>query len=479
MRTLILLLIVTTAMLPAHASQYSPRDYGAAGDGETLDTAAIQQAIDAASEAGGGTVLLQSGRFLSGTLVLKDGVTLQIAGDAILLGSTNLDDYPRHVPELRSWTDRYTERSLLWAEHARDIALVGPGMIDFQGEAFEGGYKDRPYGIRFVTCQGVRVENIHLRNAAMWMQHYLGCEDVIHRGVRVWNHANKNNDAIDIDGCRNFLLEDFVSDTDDDGITIKTTSHRPNENLTIRNAVVSTFCNAVKFGTETIGDIRHVSIENVWVKPSAAEELTYGTKMGQSGLSIETVDGSILEDVTVRNMVIDGSQMAIFLRLGDRGRTPTEGEPRKSPGALRDVLIENVRARPSQPMGCSISGVTGAAIENLTLRNITLTHPGGGTEADIVRDFDEKREHYPTYNMLDHRHPGHGFFFWHVDGLTLENLRVTAESPDARPTYAFENVSRVTVDSEPMTPDKAADLRAYHFLESPPAPADGEPGEPQ
>ena len=160
-------------------------DFGAKGDGETLDTPSIQAAVDACAERGGGTVRLRGGTFLSGTIRLRSRVTLFIDAGAVLLGSTDLDDYPSKVPAFRSFTDTYTERSLIYAEKAEGIAIRGRGVIDGQGRAFRGPFKKRPYLVRVIECRNVRVEGVTFRNAAMWVQHYLACEDVVEPGDRI------------------------------------------------------------------------------------------------------------------------------------------------------------------------------------------------------------------------------------------------------------------------------------------------------
>src|SRR5579872_6581641 len=152
------------------------RTLGARGDGVHLDTAAIQSAVDACGEAGGGTVWFAPGRYRSGTIRLRHRVTLHLAAGATLLGSTDLADYPPMVPKLRSFTDTYTDKSLIYAETLTGAGLEGDGAIDGQGASFAGPYKVRPYLIRFVECRDVSVRDVELRDSPMWVQHYLACE---------------------------------------------------------------------------------------------------------------------------------------------------------------------------------------------------------------------------------------------------------------------------------------------------------------
>jgi polygalacturonase len=175
----VLAAITLTLACPADAAEISVADYGAAGDGKTLCTAAIQKAIDACASQGGGSVRLPAGKWLSGTVLLKSHVTLYLEAGCTLLGSADPKDYPENRPKIRSFTATYTCQSLLFGENLDNIAIRGRGTIDGQGCNFKWAeHKNRPYLIRLVGCRDVLVEDVHLRESAMWMQHYLACDRV-------------------------------------------------------------------------------------------------------------------------------------------------------------------------------------------------------------------------------------------------------------------------------------------------------------
>jgi len=238
---------------------YSIAEKSAVADGKTVCTNAIQSAIDAAAAAGGGTVLVPPGMWCTGTLVLKSFVTLHLEPGSTLSGSTQLADYPEHIPALRSFTDCQVSRSLIYSEDADHIAITGSGTIDGNGGSFPQKYgdtdKQRPYLIRIISCRDVRVENVHLRNSAMWMQHYMDCDRVQVRGISVYNHSNYKNDGLDIDGCRDVNISDCQIDADDDGLCLKGTFQKSAENITITNCVLRSHCTALKFGTESCLDL--------------------------------------------------------------------------------------------------------------------------------------------------------------------------------------------------------------------------------
>ena len=313
------------------------RHFGAKGDGTTLDTRAIQSAIDSAAVCGGEIVVLPPGRYLSGTLILKNNVALHIEKGAILLGSTSLDDYPQYVSHYVSHINRYSSRSLIFAEGVENISISGEGTIDGQGSlenypATETetlmGITRRPYLIRVISCKGVKLSDIHLRNSPAWTQHYLDCENVFIDGIDVYNHGNYNNDGIDIDNCRQVRIVNSHFNTDDDAICFKTTNATGRcENVVVANCVIAANCNAMKWGSETNGGFRNFTITNCTFR--RAEEPTIYDRPHRTlgGLAIETVDGALLENFNISNISMYGVMTPIFIRLADRGRNYYDGGP--------------------------------------------------------------------------------------------------------------------------------------------------------
>ena len=267
---------------PTGQAGFNVRDHGAAGDGTHLDTKAIQDAVDACARAGGGTVLVPAGAYLSGTIVLKSRVTLHLDAGAVLLGSKNLQDYPSLVPALRSFTDTYTDKSLIYAEGLQDIGISGRGVIDGQGAAFKGPYKLRPYMLRFVSCRNVSVTDVSIKDSPMWVQHYLACEELNIHGIGVHSSVNVNNDGIDIDGCQRVRISDCEITSGDDAIVLKATADRPCKDVVVTNCMLSTPCNALKLGTESNGGFENIVIQNSAI---------YNTRL--AGIALEMVDGGV------------------------------------------------------------------------------------------------------------------------------------------------------------------------------------------
>jgi polygalacturonase len=402
--------------------------YRVSPDGSRLQTKDLQAAIDTCAKSGGGTVYFPPGRYLSGTLFLRSNVTLHLDAGATLLGSSNLADYPPTVCAFRSYTDNYTDKSLLYAENVESIGLEGKGTIDGQGASFKGPYRVRPYMIRVIGCRNVRVSGLSIKDSPMWVQHYLGCEGVHIQGITVRSRVNANNDGMDIDCSDRVRISDCDIWSGDDAIVLKSTADRPCRHVTISNCVLSSACNALKLGTETNGGFENILIDNCAI---------YDTRL--SGVALELVDGGTLERVTVSNLNMTRVGAPIFVRLGDRARPFREGGPRPPVGKLRQVILTNIQAAGASPVGCAVSGIPGHAIEDLTLENIRLMFEGGGQPAHPHGQVPEHPEKYPEHHMFGAL-PAYGFYFRHVRDLRLRNVQLRTSQPDPRPAMLCDDV---------------------------------------
>ena len=289
----------------------------------------------------------------------------------------------------------------------------------------------------------------------MWMQHYLNCDLVTIENITVYNHGNKNNDMIDIDGCRNVVIHGCVGDSDDDGITLKSTALAPTENVVISDCIVSSFCNAIKMGTESLGGFKNIAVSNCLIRPSSEPEQIYGRREGLAGIALEIVDGGVMDGVAISNVSIHGSTAPIFIRLGDRGRTPRPGLAKSPVGELKNVSISNIVARQAGAVGCAISGVPGSRIENVTMSNIQLQFVGGVDSTLFTADVPEHEAKYPECTMFGVL-PAFGFYARHVKGLTLRDINLFYENDDHRPALMLDDVTDLHIDHLKAPGDLAA-----------------------
>ena len=422
----------------SHAAVHDITAYGAVADTTRLSTSAIQRAIDACNAAGGGEVLVPAGDWKTGSIFLKSNVTLRLENGATLYGSTDIKDYIPVKTDYVSLRTHTPTIQLIHADKARSVAITGQGTIDGRGAAFPKLTWDdegitRPHLLRFIQCSDITVSGITLRNSGCWMQHYLACDRLKIQGITVYNRNNYNNDALDLDGCHDVVVSDMIADSDDDAITLKSTSPRLCEDITISNCTVSSHCNGIKLGTETNGGFRNIIIRGVTVKPSADQSTQffgYDGGIGHSAISLEIVDGGTMTNVDIADITIRGTQCPIFIRLANRARAYSPDVPVENIGSISGIRLHDILIDDAGPGGSSITGLAGHPVRDVELRDITIRHAGGQPETPAPTD--EKAADYPESTMWGIL-PAQGFWLNHTDGVRISNLHVIPATPDARP----------------------------------------------
>ena len=442
---------------------------GAKGDGKTMDTKAIQSAIDQCHQAGGGKVYLPNGTFLSGTLYLKSNVTLYVEAGATLLGSANVNDYPIIPSKYPSYTgELVTNKMLIYAEDARRISIQGRGTIDGRGDDFNGPYlspsfSGRPRIIHFRNCENVQVRDVTLYNSGSWVQSYQSCKNLVIDGITVDSRENKdiekpryatvrgrNTDGLDLVDCERVRIANCYINSGDDAICLK--SFSPDEacrDITITNCIVSSNASGIKIGTETSGAFEDITIQNCVV---------YDTRV--DAISIMTVDGARVERINVSNITVRNIKgAAIFIRLGARNRPYRKNAKINAP-ILRDVLINNVQGTRIGGASCSVTGLPGLEVENVVLSRINLEFEGGNypvaidqsttssTPApmspaavlqDINREIPENPKAYPRGVMFG-RLPAYGFYIRHAKNIRLDQVQLRFAQEDYRPALLCDDV---------------------------------------
>jgi polygalacturonase len=428
-----------------NAQDFNITNYGAIkNDTSRLNTMAINKTVEACFTAGGGRVVIPSGYYKSGTIILKNNVELYLAAGAVLFASKNHRDFPRQAqPAYRSQKDPGGWYALIYAEGASNIGIRGKGTIDGQGASQQpqpellGGDRDgRPRNILFISCKDVSIEGITMTNSGNWNQHYLNCEDVIVNDIRVFNHSNKNNDGIDIDDCSRFILSNSIIDSDDDGIVLKSTGNAGCKDIVITNCLVSSYTNAIKCGTESTGGFKNIAISNCVIKPTrSAVASKFGLpRLGIAGISLELVDGGIMEGVNVNNVVIEGTQCPIYVRLGNRARKHVDNAPVPPLGQMKNIQINNITAYNTGNFSSSITGLPNSKIENISLNNIRIINKGGIKNGDYLVDYTKVKEDekgYPQPTVWGNL-PSYGFFIRHVKNISLSNVTLGSLEHDIR-----------------------------------------------
>ncbi len=422
------------------ATVYRVEEYGAKNDGVTVNTLAIQKAIDDCSANGGGTVLFSQGDYVTGTIELKSDVMLKVAEGARILGSLDLKDYPEKVEQFRSVaSEQHRYRlSLIYAECVRNVGICGKGEINFRGERenFPGpetatAIEGRPFGIRMIECSNVVMDGIFLHNAAAWMQCYLYCENLLFDGMKVINQVNYNNDGLDLDGCRNVIVRNCYIRSEDDAFCLKGASGMPNERMLVENSTFYSTCNAFKFGTDTQGDFRDIYARNLTLGSFPDRKESFRDRDDCStGITLETVDGGAVENILIEDVTISRARCPIYMYIGDRMRV-LEGREKKV-GTLGGVVVRNVTGTDNRIQGSLITGLPGHTIKDVVLRDIDLQCVGGGTEEMTVREVPLRTPYPDAQEYLRDGLPAYGFYIRHAENVEMQNVKVTPLTTDKR-----------------------------------------------
>jgi polygalacturonase len=456
-------------------SFFDVRRYGATGDGKTVDTPAVNRAIEAAAAAGGGLVVFPAGTYLCFSIHLKSRVHLELQQGCVLLAAdsplpgeqTGYRGGAYDAAEPKTAWDAYQDyghnhwhNSLLWGEGIEDISITGPGLI--WGKGLSNGRGRKGDGAPFIAeqagvgnkaialknCRNVLLRDVSILKAGHFGLLLTGVDNVTIDNLKI----DTDRDGIDLDCCQNVRVSNCtVNSPWDDGICPKSSYAlgyaRVTRNITITNCFVTgcyelgtvldgTFrkfeagsgvwqTGRIKCGTESNGGFINITISNCVFE-------------GCQGYALESVDGALVEDITITNTTMrDLVSSPVFLRLGARLRGAKEST---KVGTLRRILISNLDCY-NAPMkyGSILSGIPGYAIEDVKLSNIYVQTAGG--ESGTVGLPAELENHYPDPDMFGTT-PAHGFFLRHVRNLEMSHVEVAAVAPDARPAFYLADVER-------------------------------------
>jgi polygalacturonase len=451
------------------------RSFGATGDGRTLDSPAIDKAIRAAAAAGGGTVFLPAGTYLSGSIHLTNNIDLQVGAGAVILGAPqNLNAYDETEPwpgiAYEDGGHVYFHNSLIWGENLTNVSITGSGMINGGGLVRSdkildetSGYNlwNKPGAVRtnsgpvrlgnkaiaLKLCRNVLIRDITIFHGGHFAILVTGCDNLTVDNVTM----DTDRDGIDLDCCRNTMVSNCrINSPNDDGLCPKSSfalgRNVITENLTIVNCQVSGFkegtlldgtmilnrgIGRIKFGTEANGGFRNVTVANC-------------TFRSCHGLALEEVDGGIMENITINNLtMMDVIGYPIYITTGSRDRGPGVTGPSRA----RNILISNVIATGIEPMsGIQITGIPGQPIAGVRLDNIRLVFKGGGKKEAASRVPPELGTGYPEPGKIGVM-PAYGVFARHVKGLELANLNLGFDSEDLRPAMVCSDVDGLEVDN--------------------------------
>jgi polygalacturonase len=454
---------VATSAKPVY---FDVRAFGAKGDGISIDTPALNAAIDAAANTGGGTVIFPAGVYASYSIHLKSNVALFLEqGATILAAPTPYDGlasggYDAAEPQgawepYQDYGHNHWHNSLLWGENIHDFGIFGPGLI--WGKGLSRGHYEKALPNTTAPCVGNKAialkncRNVILSDFSILQGGWFG---ILATGVDNFTVDNlkidTNRDGIDVDCCRNVRVSNCtVNSPWDDGICPKSSFAlgyaRATENLTIANCYVTgdyelgsvldgTWkkmdmpkgrwgTGRIKLGTETNGGFKNVTISNCVFESCR-------------GFALESVDGAIVEDITFTSIAMRNVSAPMFLRLGARLRGP---KPQTVVGTMKRILISNVTSSNAAQLPSIIAGVQDHPIEDLKISDVCLHHVGGaGPEMAAIQPA-ENADKYPEPTMFGDL-PATGMYIRHAKNVELTNVEIATESADARPAFYLDDV---------------------------------------
>ena len=446
-KTALTIILTLLTAITLSAASYNIRKYGAKGNGKTLDTSAIQKAIDACNKAGGGRVTVPQGTYLSATIQLKDNVELHLEEGATILGTTDYKAY-RNLDPFTEGLGIDVGSALLVAVDARNVSVTGHGVIDGQGSALkERHIKEdkrpererwgmRPFLLRWVRCEGVNVKNVTLKFAGAWTSHYFRCNDVTIDSITIRSYGVAHNDGINIDGCKHVRISNCDIRSGDDALCFKTTSAQAGcDDIIVSNMRLRSNQAGIKMGTESMAPFENIKISNCHI---------YETRNG--GIKLFSVDGAHLRNVEISDITMSEVRTPMMFRLGSRLSVFRKSEDTQQPvGTFENVVVRNVmavaadKAQLDPPSGILITGIPGYCITNLSLENIHIRLLGGGTTEDALFKVPEKENAYPEVSTFAPKIPAYGVWARHVKGLKLKNVTFELKNPDARPEIICED----------------------------------------
>jgi polygalacturonase len=454
------------------AATFDVRAFGAKGDGSTLDTEAINKAIAAAHAAGGGTVRLPAGRYVSTSIRLQSHIGLFIDHGATIVAADVTQgsfDEPEANPldMYQDFGHSHWHNALIWGEGVEDVSIGGPGLIYGKGlvrnrnDQTPRGSGDKAISLK--NSPNVTIRDVSILHGGWFAILATGVDNLTIDNVKI----DTNRDGIDVDSCRNVRISNAtVNSPFDDGICLKSSygvgSVRATENVTITNCQVSGYdegtlldgtfkrtvkytrgaTGRIKFGTESNGGFKNIAISNCVFDYSR-------------GLAIESVDGGPIEDVAISNLTMrDIVNAPIFIRLGNRARGPNNPPP----GVITRLRISNVVAsNVDSRHGVLISGIPGHPIEDVTLNDVRIAYQGGGTPADAALEPPEKETDYPEPDMFG-TIPAYGLYARHVNGLAVRDVHFTLAKPDARPAFRLDTVNGAEIEHLVVPPRSSGSL---------------------
>lgn len=429
---------VLLSSIHAHAGGvFDIRDYGAAGDGQMLDTAAIQAAINACAEAGGGQVLIPPGRFLSGTIHLRSHVHLHLEAGARLIGTDDLSQYEQFKPPEGKPESRWGRwhRALILGEGIEHASISGAGVID-GAKVFDPKGEENmrgPHTVLLGHCSNIEIRDLHVVDSANYAFLMFDCDDIDYHGVTMtggWDgiHFRGWKD----EPCRRVTISDCRFFTGDDAI-----AGRYWDDVLITRCVINSSCNGIR----VIGPATNLIVHDcLFFGPGRQEHRSSKRNNMLAAVNLQpggwdATEGALenvtLSDLTMRDVA---SAFHFIIKPGNTGK---------------NIQISRVDASGVYRSACAIESWAETAFENVMFRDVSIEFAGGGKAGGAMQ--------VKTPGVDPRPLPAWGFYARNVNALSLESVRLRTTEPDKRPAMIFDQVNGLFIEdiSLPQANDMA------------------------
>jgi len=448
----------------AGARVYNIRDFGAKGDGKTLDTKALQAAIDACNKDQGGIVLVPAGVFVTGTVELKSNVTLHIASQGVLMGTADGKQYYANeaIPLHGDSTLEDGNVGLLYAVKAENITIEGNGTIDGQGLQFRSPSKDvpppagisgpqRPYHLLFHQCKNLTVRDIFLKDSAFHSIRVIQSAYVKMEGLHIHSRIIHNSDGFHFISTEYVHVSNCDVQTQDDACALFGSC----KFVTVSDCSFSTRWSVFRFGG---GVAEHVTVSNCIIYQ------TYGCP-----IKLRCGPGSRFENISFSNIIMKDVTGPISIGLDSKSRR-SQPPANSAPGVVRNISFNNIQAtvvlpvplpdagfvsayRPGEMHSCIVlNAMDNVYLENISFNDVKVTFPGGGTAEQAMQEVPKIAGEYFEIGTP----PAYGIFARNVRGLSLQCVRLETAAPDMRPAVIFDHVEDAAVNGLSMQGQKEA-----------------------
>lgn len=408
--------------------------FGARGDGQTVNTKAIQAAIDSCAT-NGGVVDLHDGIFLSGTIQLKSGITLRIEPSATLKGTQNDADYPTQYPPTQNSQLLNCRKALIYAQGANNIQIDGGGTVDGSGgnPNWTGGCQGhsckeatRPMPIFIVQSKGLQIQDLTIKDGAMWGVVTLESDHIHIQRLKVHSPFGPTRDGIDVVDDHHVLIEDCQIYSEDDSFCLKSGSARGVYDVTVRNSQVlrSSVANGLKLGTASTGSFKKVLFQNITVQ-----------NVDKAAMAVESIDGAEIDDIRFQNIRFQKAGSAFFVLLGKRASSSTVG-------SIQNISFSDITGDTKHTWGSPISGTALGgktySLKNLSFNNVHVSALGGVDS--VPQDPPEYQGQYPDPNLWGDL-PASGYFIRHAEGVSFTHSSISLQGSDSRKSFVLRDVS--------------------------------------